>query len=66
MLATSGLFADNLCIEAMRITLEIERPESLFHKVLRRIPDAALQPMRAAIPTLIYRFWKDPERVPAA
>jgi hypothetical protein len=66
MLAQSGLSFENVCVEAMRITLEIERPKSLFHKVLRRIPDAVLQPLRSAIPTLIYRFSKDPPKVSAA
>ena len=66
MLAQSGLSFENVCVEAMRITLEIERPKSMFHKVLRRIPDAALQPLRSAIPTLIYRFSKDPPKVSAA
>jgi len=47
----------NLCIDALRATLEIERPQSLTARILRRIPDGALMPVRRIIPTLIYRFW---------
>lgn len=57
MLTRAGLKHRNLCIEAMRATFEIERPRSAAARVLRRIPDAALEPLRRIIPTLIYRLW---------
>jgi len=47
----------NLCIDALRMTMEIEQPWSLTARILRRIPDGALIPMRGIIPTLIYRLW---------
>lgn len=56
MLDRAGFLYRNLCIEAWRETLEIERPASLGAKVLRRIPDALLVPLRRIIPTLIYRI----------
>ena len=46
----------NICIEAWRATLEIERPDSIGAQVLRATPDTALAPFRRIIPTLIYRF----------
>ena len=56
MLAASGLAAENLCVPAMREVLAIERPRSFLQRTLARVPDAWLQPLRWAIPTLIYRF----------
>lgn len=48
----------NLCIEAMRLTFEIERSTSLGALVLRKTPDGVLQLLRQVIPTLIYSFWR--------
>lgn len=56
MLATSGFSYRNLCIEAWRVTFDIERPDALGTRILRRTPDALLAPLRRIIPTLIYRF----------
>ena len=55
MLAAAGLRYRNLCIEAWRVMLVTERPDSLGGRVLRTIPDALLKPLRRIIPTLIYR-----------
>lgn len=61
------LFADadfscsNLCIEALRATIEIERLHSLVASILRNAPDAMLGPLRYITPTLIYRFWRSTE-----
>ena len=46
----------NLCIDALRQTFEIERPHARVTLALRRIPDVLLKPLRAIIPTLIYRI----------
>jgi len=56
MLADSGFHYRNLCIQAWRATLEIERPDSLSARILRTIPDAPLVTLRRIIPTLIYRI----------
>lgn len=56
LLDDAGFVHANLCIEALRATLEIERPLSPATKLLRRIPDAAIAPFRRIIPTLIYRL----------
>jgi SAM-dependent methyltransferase len=56
MFAASGLAARNLCVAALREVLAIERPGSRLQRTFARIPDGLLQPLRAAIPTLIYRF----------
>jgi SAM-dependent methyltransferase len=56
MFAASGLLAENLCAEALRLTLQIERPGSIADRVQRRIPDVVLHLARRIIPTLIYRF----------
>jgi SAM-dependent methyltransferase len=56
MLGAAGFRYRNLCIEAWRETLEIERPDSLGIRMLRVMPDALLKPLRRIIPTLIYRM----------
>lgn len=54
MLAGSGFRYRNVCIEALRATLDIERPDSRLSRFVRRLPDGWLQPWRRIIPTLIY------------
>lgn len=57
LLAGVGFHYQNLCIEALRVTFEVERPQSMGTRVLRGISDGLLFPWRRIIPTLIYRFW---------
>jgi ubiquinone/menaquinone biosynthesis C-methylase UbiE len=64
LLTDAGLEYQNLCIEALRATFEIERATSVANATLRRIPDAVLRPLRRVIPTLIYRFWRPPSEDP--
>jgi SAM-dependent methyltransferase len=59
MLAAGGLRAENLCVAALREVLAIERPGSWAQRVLARVPDGWLRPLRAVIPTLIYRIERD-------
>ena len=59
MLAEVGLCYRNICIQALRETLEIELPAARLTRILRRIPDGLLWPFRSLIPTLIYRLEKD-------
>ncbi|HEY8586607.1 MAG TPA: class I SAM-dependent methyltransferase [Rhodanobacter sp.] len=56
MLDVAQFHYHNICIEAWRATLEIERPGSMGTRLLRATPDAVLAPLRRIIPTLIYRF----------
>lgn len=56
MLEDSEFFYRNLCVEAWRVTFEIELPASFFTRVLRATPSAMLNPLRRIIPTLIYRI----------
>lgn len=56
MLDAAGLSHCNLCIEAWRTTLDIERPHSIGARVLRATPSTLLIPLRRVIPTLIYRL----------
>lgn len=56
MLVAASFRYRNLCIQAWRATYEIERPNSFGAHVLRRTPDALLEPLRRIIPTLIYRI----------
>lgn len=58
LLDESDLKYRNLCIEAMRLTFEIENPGSFSMYVLRKVPNRVLMPLRGIIPTLIYRFWR--------
>lgn len=46
----------NLCIEAWRATMHIERPGRLSTCLLTSTPDALLRPLLPLIPTLIYRL----------
>jgi len=57
LLHEAGFEFRNLCLEAMRLTFEIERPNSMATRVLHHVPDGALKCMRRIIPTLIYSFW---------
>lgn len=56
MLIAAGFAYQNLCIEALRETFEIERPHATTTRCLRKIPNALLKPLRPIIPTLIYRI----------
>lgn len=56
MLEVAGLSYRNLCIEGWRETLAIERPLHWSNRLLLRIPDRLLRPLRPIIPTLIYRL----------
>jgi SAM-dependent methyltransferase len=51
-----GFQHHNLCINALRLIFEIERPDSIGACVLRRTPDGMLKPLERVIPTLIYRI----------
>jgi SAM-dependent methyltransferase len=57
LLSKAGLKFDNMCVEALRATLDIERPSAAVTRVLRKIPNAMLMPLRPLMPTLIYRIW---------
>jgi SAM-dependent methyltransferase len=54
-LASSGLTGRNLCIEAWRATLDIERPARFGTRLFSMVPDTLVRPLRPIIPTLIYR-----------
>jgi SAM-dependent methyltransferase len=56
MLACTGFFYRNLCVEALRETLNIEQPRSRIARMTRGIPDQVLAPLRRIMPTLIYRI----------
>jgi len=60
MLDEAGFRYRNLCVEAWRKTLEIERPGSFGARTLRATPDALLAPLKRIIPTLIYRIRRAP------
>lgn len=56
LLADTGLAYRNVCVEALRLTFEIEHPSARVTRWLRCVPDRALAPFSPLIPTLIYRF----------
>lgn len=56
LLGDAGFRHCNLCVEAMRLTFEIERPASIVACILRTMPDGMLKPLQRIIPTLIYCF----------
>jgi len=55
MLEEASLRYHNLCVEGLRQTFEIERPQHWSSRLLRSVPDALLRPLKPIIPTLIYR-----------
>jgi ubiquinone/menaquinone biosynthesis C-methylase UbiE len=57
LLEGAGFHCRNLCVEALRATFEIERPDAMVTRQLRRVPDFVLARLRPIIPTLIYGFW---------
>ena len=57
LLTDAGFNHRSLCIDALRATFEIERPQTVTTSILRGIPDGLLRPLHRIIPTLIYRFW---------
>ena len=56
MLANAGFRASRLGVQAIRLTLEIERPESLLAQAVRRVPAETLRPFERILPTLTYRI----------
>lgn len=54
LLDDAGFSHRNLCVDAMRLTFEIEQPHSLGARILRKMPDVMLRPLQRIIPTLIY------------
>lgn len=59
MLVATDLSYRNVCLDALRETLEIERPAARSTRLLRQVPDGLLWPFRGLIPTLIYRLEKN-------
>jgi ubiquinone/menaquinone biosynthesis C-methylase UbiE len=55
MLEASGFEFRNICVEALRLTFDIERPDGIANALLTFVPDAFIRPFRQVIPTLIYR-----------
>ncbi|HEY0197175.1 MAG TPA: class I SAM-dependent methyltransferase [Rhodanobacter sp.] len=62
-LQVAGFEYRNICVNALRATFDIERPDSAAAYVLRRIPDRAFLPLRRVIPTLIYKFYRPQQSV---
>jgi SAM-dependent methyltransferase len=59
MMHESGFSFENLCIAALRQTLELEHsPGSVMRRFFDAIPDRLIVPLVGIIPTLIYRFVK--------
>jgi len=55
-LREAGFDFRNRGVEALRLTFEIESAGSRGARLLRRIPDGAMSPLRNLIPTHIYTF----------
>ncbi len=58
-LRNGGLRGTNRSVDALRATLEIEHAGAVATRLLRRVPDALLNPFRRWIPTHIYSFETD-------
>ncbi len=55
-LSAAGFQFRNICVKALRVTFEIERPQSLPGSLLHVVSDDALSQLLWVIPTLIYEF----------
>ena len=56
MLVAADIAYQNLCIQALRETFEIERPQAVTTRLLRKLPNGLFRPFQQVIPTLIYRI----------
>ena len=56
-LRQSGFDSQQICVEALRATLDIERPQAALTRLVRLVPTALMEPFAPIIPTLIFRFW---------
>lgn len=56
MFAVAGFDLHNLCIEALRVTLELEALGSIINHFFRLTPDGILRLFLRVIPTLIYKL----------
>jgi len=56
MLTTCNFRWENICIEALRETLNIEQPNALITRRVKALPDVVFKPLKPIIPTLIYRL----------
>lgn len=56
MLESADLAYRNICVEALRETLTIEKPHSIVSYLLFTTPDILISSMHRFIPTLIYSF----------
>ena len=56
MFEVAGFDFHNLCIEALRVTLELEPSGSIINHFLRLTPDEILRLFLRVIPTLIYKL----------
>lgn len=59
LLRETGFESRNLCVAALRLTLELEySPDSGLRRFFDRVPNRLLNALRDASPTLIYEFSK--------
>jgi ubiquinone/menaquinone biosynthesis C-methylase UbiE len=56
LLQTAGFNYTNLFVASVRVTVDIERPNTLLGALLTAVPDVLLRAFRRIVPTLIFRF----------
>jgi SAM-dependent methyltransferase len=57
LLSQAGFAYENLCVAALRLTLELEYSQkSAMRYLFDRLPNRLIESLREVIPTLIYRF----------
>jgi ubiquinone/menaquinone biosynthesis C-methylase UbiE len=58
MFQSTGLKYKNLCVEALKLTFNLEKDKALLTKLINLIPNCVLAPFISMIPTHIYIFKK--------
>lgn len=56
LLREARMHFENISIPATKITFQLEKQNSVAAKLLRKLPDSTLNPLKPYIPTLIYKL----------
>lgn len=58
MLIKANVYFENISVEAAKVTLGLEKPNSLLNTIIQKLPNKILAIFKPVIPTLIYKITK--------